>query len=57
MGPPPGLFAELSRWKAKAERRGKQTHFNSNIIPDWLNAEVLAAQEAVGVEGAFSFLK
>ena len=57
MGPPPGLFAELSRWKAKAERRGKVTHFNSDIIPDWLSAEVLAAQEAVGVEGAFSFLK
>ena len=57
MGPPPDLFAELSRWKAKAIQRGKVTHFNSDIIPDWLNAEVVAAQEAVGVEGAFSFLK
>ena len=57
MGPPPDLFAELSRWKAKAIQRGKVTNFNSSIIPDWLNAEVVAAQEAVGVEGAFSFLK
>lgn len=56
MGPPSDLFAELSRWRAKAKQRGKVTHFNSNIIPDWLNAEVVAAQETVGVE-AFSFLK
>ena len=56
MGAPPDLFAELSRWRAKAERRGKVTHFDSDIIPDWLNAELMAAQEAVGVE-AFSFLK
>ena len=57
MGPPSDLFAELGRWRSKAEKRGKTTHFNSDIIPDWLNAEVVAAQGAVGVEGAFSFLK
>ena len=57
MGPPPDLFAELSRWKAKAIQRGKVTNFNSSIIPDWLNVEVVAAQEAVGAEAAFSFLK
>ena len=57
MGPPPGLFAELSRWKAKAAQRGKSTTFTSEIIPAWLNDELMAAQEAVGVEGAFSFLK
>ena len=56
MGAPPGIFAELSRWRAKAEKRGKVTHFDSDIIPDWLNAELMAAQETVGVE-AFSFLK
>jgi len=56
MGAPPGLFAELSRWRSKAERRGKVTHFDSDIIPDWLNVELVAAQEAVGTE-AFSFLK
>ena len=57
MGPPSDLFAELGRGRSKAEKRGKTTHFNSDIIPDWLNAEVVAAQGAVGVEGAFSFLK
>lgn len=56
MGPPPDLFAELSRWRSKAERRGKATEFDSDIIPDWLNAEMMAAQEAVGIE-AFAFLK
>ena len=57
MGPPSHLFAELSRWRDKATKRGKVTHFNSAIIPDWLNAELVAAQEAVGPEAAFSFLK
>jgi len=57
MGPPSDLFAELGRWRSKAEKRGKTTHFNSDIIPDWLNAEVVAAQGAVGPEAAFSFLK
>jgi len=57
MGPPSGLFAELARWRDKATKRGKATEFNSSIIPDWLNAEVVAAQEAIGPEAAFSFLK
>ena len=57
MGPPSDLFAELSRWRDKATKRGKVCTFTSDIIPDWLNAEVMAAQEAVGPEGAFSFLK
>lgn len=57
MGPPSGLFAELGRWRDKATKRGKVTHFNSTIIPAWLNAELVAAQEAVGPEAAFSFLK
>lgn len=61
MGPvpdrPEGLFAELGRWRDKAAKRGKLTLFNSDIIPDWLNAEIVAAQAAVGPEAAFSFLK
>ena len=57
MGRPPGLIAELVRWRDKAARRGKPCTFNSDIIPDWLDAEVKAAMEAVGVDGAFSFLK
>jgi hypothetical protein len=56
VGPPDGLFAELSRWRDKAVKRGKVTHFNSDIIPDWLNVELVAAQEVVGPD-AFSFLK
>jgi len=56
MGPPPDLFAELSRWRHKAEQRGKGCEFTSEIIPDWLNAELMAAQEVAGVD-AFSFLK
>jgi len=57
VGPPEGLFAELSKWRDKATKRGKVTLFTSNIIPDWLNAEIVAAQEAVGPAEAFSFLK
>jgi len=61
MGQPPGrperLFAELGRWRDKAAKRGKATAFTSDIIPDWLNTEIVAAQEAVGPEAAFSFLK
>ena len=57
MGPPEGLFAELGRWRDKAVKRGKVTHFTSDIIPDWLNAELVAAQEAVGPDAAFSFLR
>ena len=57
MGPPPDLFAELSRWRSKATKRGKVVDFKSDILPDWLHDEVLAAQEAVGPEAAFSFLK
>ena len=56
MGPPPGIWGELGRWRSKAEKRGKVVSFDSDIIPAWLNAEVMAAQEVVGVE-AFSFLK
>ena len=61
MGPvpdrPEGLFAELGRWRDKAAKRGRVTPFESDIIPDWLNAEIVAAQEAVGPDAAFSFLK
>jgi len=57
VGPPEGLFAELSKWRDKATKRGKTTLFTSDIIPDWLNAEIVAAQEAVGPAEAFSFLK
>lgn len=57
MGQPPSLFAELGRWRDKAVKRGKVTPFSSDIIPEWLNVELLAAQEAVGPEAAFSFLK
>jgi len=57
VGRPENLFAELGRWRDKAVKRGKPTPFNSDIIPDWLSAEIVAAQEAVGPEAAFSFLK
>jgi hypothetical protein len=57
MGPPPGLFAELSRWRDKATKRGRPCDFNSDIIPEWMAAEIKAAMDAVGVEAAFSFLK
>ena len=57
MGQPAGLFSELGRWRDKAIKRGKVTPFTSDIIPDWLNAELVAAQEAVGPDAAFSFLK
>lgn len=57
MGPPSGLFAELSKWRDKAIKRGKATRFNSDIIPAWLNDELVAAQEVVGPDAAFSFLK
>ena len=57
MGPPPGLFAELSRWRDKASKRGKPCDFNSDIIPEWLSAEVKSALDVVGVDEAFSFLK
>jgi len=57
MGPPDGLYEELARWRDKATKRGKATEFNSDIIPGWLNAELVAAQEAVGPDAAFSFLK
>jgi len=57
VGRPENLIAELTRWRDKAVKRGKVTTFNSDIIPDWLSAEIVAAQEAVGPEAAFSFLK
>jgi len=57
VGPPPGLYAELGRWKAKAIKRGKPCTFTSDVIPDWLGANVQAAMDVVGVEDAFSFLK
>jgi hypothetical protein len=55
MGAPSGLFAELARWRSKASKRIDCT-FTSEIIPDWLHAEVKAAIETVGID-AFSFLK
>jgi len=57
MGPPPGLFAELARWRDKATRRGRDCTFTSDIIPDWLCEQVKTAIELVGVGDAFRFLK
>ena len=57
MGQPQSLFIELGRWRDKAAKRGKTCTFTSDIIPDWLNAEIVAAMDVVGHEHAFSFLK
>lgn len=56
MGAPDSLFAELSKWRAKASKRGTPTSFTSEIIPFWLTAQIDQAQEAIGIE-AFDFLK
>lgn len=57
MGPPPGLFKELARWRDKAVKRGAATDFTSDIIPGWLHDELLEAQKTFGPEVTFSFLK
>jgi len=57
VGRPQDFFTELTRWRDKAAKRGKSCTFISDVIPDWFNAEVMAAQEAIGPELAFSFLK
>jgi len=57
MGPPPGLFAELGRWRDKAIKRGKAADFDSDIIPAWLHDELMEAQKVYGPESTFSFLK
>ena len=57
MGRPPGLFSELSKWHHKAVQRGRPVDFNSDIIPDWFAAQVVAAMDTVGPDLAFSFLK
>jgi hypothetical protein len=57
MGPPPGIYAELARWRDKATKRGKATDFNSDIIPGWLHDELFEVQKVYGPDATFSFLK
>jgi len=57
MGPPPGIYAELAKWRDKAIKRGRATAFDSDIIPAWLNIQLVEAQKVYGPEATFSFLK
>jgi len=51
------FWSELKRWKVKSIRVGAVADFESEIIPEILKAMIVYAQEPVGVEGAFQFLR
>lgn len=56
-GPPEGLWSELTRWRSKAARVGESVEFESEVIPEWLAVQIRAAQDKIGPENAFLFLK
>jgi len=50
-------WSNLAKWKTKALTRGKLVSFKSGYVNRNLNALIVMAQDTIGVDGAFSFMK